>query len=95
MESKPKKDVEMKDESSKKVEEKKAVEEVVIDPFYGKKFSPHYTRAEEVNDSLREGSQGKGLQDVCHINQIIQKAQEATQSLRHGPSPLPLHPRPI
>lgn len=93
MESKPKKDVEMKDESSKKVEEKKAVEEVVIDPFYGKKPSPHCTRTQEANDSLREGRQGKGLQDVCHINQIIQKAQEAPQPLRHGSGPLPLHPR--
>jgi hypothetical protein len=95
MESKLKKDVEMKDESSKKVDVKKVVEEVVVDPFYGKQVSHHCSRAEEANDSVREGSQGKGLQDVCHINQIIQKAQEAPQPLGHGPSPFPLYPRPI
>ena len=84
-------DVEMKSAASetkpaedKKEEDKK---EEPSDLFYGKwiklSLTYRYTwyRAEEIPCSAREGGQREGLQDGSLINQIIQKAQKALQSL--------------
>ena len=83
-------DVEMKSAAdSKPAEEAKkedAKKEEPTDHFYGK--LPHPSthsctleahRTEEIAGTAGEGRQGQGLQDLCIINQIIQKAAQDLQ----------------
>lgn len=66
-----KKDVEMKDVEENK-EEKKEIPKEPQDPFYGNlTYISNPFRNQEELSPPREGSQGKRLQDGCHINQII------------------------